>query len=466
MSRVVTSKTSTNNAHSVASRDLLGSGQQGNPCLNTDPDRGIAAYARWQRALDDAGRRWEALNLLISKAWRAFRELMIVPQLTGQIWTLGVLLPFALCFAYPPASAYGRGSDQLGIPGATKLSAVRVAGPFEYPWSFAFLPNGTILLTERPGRLQLISAGSSAREVSGLPNILAKDLGGLLDVAIDPGFSENGIVYLSYVHGTTEASTVRVLRATLDVDRVALRDQQVIFESTPATAIVDQLGGRMVVTGDGQLYLTLGVRWNPVTAQDLASHAGKIVRIRSDGAVPTDNPFVLVPGARPETWSYGHRNPQGLAYDGRTGRLWSHEHGSLGGDELNLIIGGRNYGWPVITHSRDYSGNQMGVGPARAGMEQPVHHWTPAIAPSGLAVENAGAGTVLWVGALAGQSVIRLEIDVDGVVREQRLLTEELGRVRDVRIGLGGHIHVITDSPKGWLYKLQTAVEPSEMRVD
>jgi len=386
-----------------------------------------------------------------------------------RIWLLVLLAQLALCFSFPLAPAFARGTEQEEIvepDEPARIAAVRVAGPFEFPWSIAFLPNGSVLLTERPGRLQLIVAGSVAREVSGLPPILSKDLGGLLEIAIDPGFSENGIVYLSYVHGTAMSSTVRVLRAKLDEQRLALLDQQVIFESFPPAQSGDQVGGRIVVTPDGYLYLTLGVRWRPVTAQDLSGHAGKIIRIRTDGSVPTDNPFVAVPGAKPEIWSYGHRNSQGLALDPRTGLLWSHEHGSLGGDELNLIVAGRNYGWPVITHSLDYSGKPMGVGTAKEGMEQPVHHWTPAIAPSGLAVETASAGTVLWLGALAGQSVIRLEVEDGRIVREQRLLKDELGRIRDVRFGSDGQLYVITDSPEGALYRLERAVEQGARRQD
>ena len=388
-----------------------------------------------------------------------------------RIWLLGFLAQLALCVAFPLAPAFARGTDQEEIvepDEPARIAAVRVAGPFAFPWSIGFLPNGSVLLTERPGRLQLIVAGSVIREVSGLPPILSKDLGGLHDIAIDPGFSENGTVYLSYVHGTTVSATVRVLRAKLDEQRFTLLDQHVIFESYPPTPIVDQLGGRIVVTRDGYLYLTLGVRWSHVSAQDLSGHAGKIIRIRTDGSVPTDNPFVSVPGARPEIWSYGHRNPQGLALDPRTGMLWSHEHGPLGGDELNLIVAGRNYGWPVITQGLDYSGKPIGVGTVKEGMEQPVHHWTPAIAPSGLAVESAGtgAGTVLWVGALAGQSLIRLEVEDGRVVREQRLLKDELGRIRDIRIGPDAHLYVITDSPEGALYRLERAVEQAARRND
>lgn len=381
-----------------------------------------------------------------------------------RVLLLGLFAQLALYAAFPlaPASAYLTDKEEIIAPhDSAEFEAVRVAAPFEFPWSIAFLPDGSILLTERPGRLQLIPSGSIAREVSGLPPLLSKGLAGLLDVAVDPDFSENGIVYLSYVQGTEVSSTIRVLRAKLYQSSSALVGQQVIFESTPAAGM-EQLGGRIAVTGDGYLFLTLGDRWEPERAQNLSGHVGSIIRIRTDGSVPEDNPFVSVPGARSEIWSYGHRNPQGLALDARTGALWSHEHGPMGGDELNLIVAGRNYGWPVISHGLDYSDKPIGEGTAKEGMEQPLHHWSPAIAPSGLAVESAGGITILWIGALAGQSLVRLDLDDDRVVREQRLLQNELGRIRDVRIGPDGLLYVITDSSEGALYQLEPTVEQAE----
>jgi glucose/arabinose dehydrogenase len=341
------------------------------------------------------------------------------------------------------------------------FDAEPIAGPFEFPWSFAFLPDGSVLLTERAGRLQLIRPGLSAREVAGLPSILTEGQAGLLDVALDHGFARNGIVYLSYVYGTEERSRVRVLRARLDRARVALVDKAVIFESTPARR-PQQFGGRMVVTGDGHLFLTLGDRWEHERAQDLSHHAGKIVRIRTDGSVPDDNPFVGTPGARPEIWSYGHRNPLGLALDQRSNLLWSHENGPLGGDELNLIVAGRNYGWPVISHGLHYSGEPVPGGTAREGMEQPLHVWTPRVAPSGLAIAEGHAGSVLWVGALAGKALIWLGIEQNRVASEQRFLEGEIGRIRDVRIAPDGLLYVVTDDAEGWLYRLDLMVEQAE----
>jgi glucose/arabinose dehydrogenase len=225
---------------------------------------------------------------------------------------------------------------------------------------------------------------------------------------------------------TETSSTIRVLRASLDQRRPKLKNKQVIFESSPPAPSVEQLGGRIAVTSGGYLFLTLGDRWERKRAQDLADHAGSIIRIRTDGSVPQDNPFVSLPGAKPEIWSYGHRNAQGLAFHARSGQLWSHEHGPKGGDELNLIISGRNYGWPVITHGIGYADEPIGEGTAKESMEQPIHHWTPSIAPSGLALEGLDRVTGLW-----------------------------LGRIRDVRIDANGLVYFITDDPAGVLYRLE-----------
>jgi aldose sugar dehydrogenase len=380
----------------------------------------------------------------------------------------GLLTLLALSAPLPlepvDAGIGGNQREQIGEADArADVSIEEVAGPFEFPWSIAFLPDGSLLVTERVGRLQLIQFGLGPREVAGLPTILNHDHAGLLDIAVDPGFAENRIVYFSYVHGTKDLSCVRVLKARLNQQNLRLTEHQIIFDSTPAE-ITELFGGRMVITGDGHLFLTLGDRWKPERAQDLSNHGGKIVRIRTDGSIPQDNPFVLIPDARPEIWTYGHRNPQGLALDARTNHLWSHEHGPLGGDELNLIVAGRNYGWPVITHGLDYSGKPIGEGTAKEGMEQPTHFWTGSTAPSGLAVENKGAITVFWIGALAGRSLVRLEMEHGRIVREHRLLQNELGRIRDVRISPDGLVYLITDSYRGALYRLDPAVEQAWRR--
>lgn len=342
---------------------------------------------------------------------------------------------------------------------AVEFETVWIAGPFEFPWSVAFLPDDTILVTERPGRLQLIAPNGTVREIAGLPPIQNAGLAGLLDAAIDPDFANNRIVYLSYIAGEKESPTLRVLRAQLDLARHKLTRRRVIFETAELPVQAEHYGGRMAVTRDGLLFLSLGDRGVIHDAQDLSSYIGKIVRIRTDGSVPHDNPFVSVTGARPEIWSYGHRNPQGLAYDESGERLWSHEHGPMGGDELNLILPGRNYGWPVITHGLGYDGKPVGEGSAKAGMEQPFHPFVKAVAPSGLAVERAGPVTIFWIGTLAGQSLFRLEAENGEVVRQSRLLRGQLGRIRDVRIGPDGLLYVITDDSEGALYRLDPVQE-------
>lgn len=342
----------------------------------------------------------------------------------------------------------------------TEFEAARIAGPFEFPWSLAFLPGDAILVTERPGRLQLVSPNGVTREIAGLPAIQNAGLAGLLDVAIDPDFAGNRVVYISFTAGEKEAPTLRVLRAQLDLALYKLTRRRVIFETAELPVQAEHYGGRIAVTRDGMLFLSLGDRGVSHDAQDLSRYIGKIIRIRADGSVPHDNPFVSVAGARPEIWSYGHRNPQGLAYEEDAGRLWSHEHGPMGGDELNLILPGRNYGWPVITHGIGYDGKPVGEGIAKKeGMEQPFHPFEEAVAPSGLAIERAGGVTVFWIGTLAGQSLFRLEAERGEVIRQLRLLRGEVGRIRDVRIGPDGLLYVTTDDSEGALYRLDPARE-------
>jgi glucose/arabinose dehydrogenase len=333
--------------------------------------------------------------------------------------------------------------------------AVRIAGPFDTPWSLAFLPDGSFFVTERPGRLLLIKPGGEAEPIAGTPEVLYVGHGGLLDVAIDPDFATNGFVYLSYLQGEEANSTLRVMRGKLDVANETLTEQQVIFESTPGPR-PELLGGRLALTDNGYLFLTVGDRWQRDPAQDLADDLGSIIRIRTDGSIPHDNPFRYREGARPEIWSYGHRNPQGLAFNRATGELWEHEHGPQGGDELNLILPGRNYGWPLATYGVDYTGQPIAVNSQQPGTEQPVHYWAPiSIAPSGLAVESQASEGHIWMGALAGEMLVELTIADHCVVAEKHLFPHQLGRIRDVRIDANGAVYVLTEGSEGTLYQLE-----------
>ncbi|MFN3351448.1 PQQ-dependent sugar dehydrogenase [Pseudorhodoplanes sp.] len=368
---------------------------------------------------------------------------------------------FAFCAAVLSSPAQARSAAQVdeAETRAVQIEPVRIAGPFEFPWSIAFLPDRSLLLTERTGRLQRVTPDGLVRDVTGLPPIFTGGLAGLLDVAVDPDFASNRLIYVSYVHGDRTRSSLRVMRARLSRDLRRLEARTTLFDSS-AAARDEQYGGRLAVTPDGYLFLTVGDRWEQDRAQHLDNHLGKVIRIRTDGSVPPDNPFAGRKDARPEIWSLGHRNAQGLAFDEARGDLYAVEHGPQGGDELNLIRPGRNYGWPVIGHGIGYDGTPMPGGTAQEGMEQPEHVFgePPAQAPSGLAIDSAGAVPILWVGALAGEALLRLEHDGEGW-RETRLLHEEIGRIRDVRIGPDGLLYVITDAAEGFLYRLDPVVE-------
>ena len=360
-------------------------------------------------------------------------------------------------FGCPPSKTWTTGPDgQAGFVLAEgALAAIRAAGPFEVPWAVALLPDGSFLVTERPGRLQHVRPETDTRQVSGTPPVLYQGHGGLLDIALDPDFVDNGIIYMSFLQGEDSASTVKVLRARFDAENARLVHQQVIFEGS-AGPRPEMLGGRLALTGDGYLFLSLGDRWDGPSAQDLSNTAGSIVRIKTDGSVPKDNPFIATPGARPEIWSYGHRNPQGLAFDRATGRLWSDEHGPQGGDEVNLVVRGGNYGWPFATFGVDYQGHPIAINSEQPGTELPVHYWVPfSIAPSSLAVETRPATTEIWVGALAGEMVVQLTLAENCVLTEQRLLRHQLGRIRDVRIDANGVLYVLTDGGEGALYRVE-----------
>lgn len=343
---------------------------------------------------------------------------------------------------------------------------VEVAAGLEHPWSLAFLPDGAMLVTERPGRLRRVSpSGALSAPIAGVPAVRAFQQGGLLDVALSPAFERDRTLVLSYAEpvGIASARTA-VARAELVGD--ALRDVRVIFRQKPEVIGGLHFGSRLVFARDGTLFVTLGERFTErAKAQDLSTHLGKIVRLNADGSVPADNPFVRTPGALPEIWSLGHRNVQGAALHPRTGALWAHEHGPQGGDEVNVVRAGRNYGWPVVTFGREYvTGSAIGEGTARPGMEPPLWQWTPSIAPSGMAFcttdRHPGWKGSLLAGALKFMLLSRLELDGERVVREERLLAnlgQRVRDVRDVREGPDGTIWLLTDAPDGRLLKLVPA---------
>ena len=350
-----------------------------------------------------------------------------------------------------------------------------VAAGLQNPWGLAFLPNGRFLVTERAGRLRVIGVdGQSGTPVAGLPDIAAGGQGGLLDVITDSDFARNRRVYFCFSEpaASGNANSTALASATLSTDESRLEDVKVIFTQKPKVASAAHFGCRIVesrsagVKGqpDGQLFLTLGDRFSrKEDAQKLDNHHGKIVRINKDGSVPRDNPFVGKPGALPEIWSYGHRNSQGAAL-APDGKLWMHEHGPQGGDEINLPLGGANYGWPEITYGENYGGGKIGEGLShKAGMEQPVHFWLPSIAPSGMAFLTSERYGRAWrgnlfVGSLKFAYLNRIELSAPftgKVVRENKLLTEAGERIRDVRQGPDGLLYVLTDSRNGKLIRLQ-----------
>jgi glucose/arabinose dehydrogenase len=345
--------------------------------------------------------------------------------------------------------------------GETRIAVTTVVGGLEHPWGLAFLPDGRMLVTERPGRLRYVSAdGKLSEPVTGVPAVAAVNQGGLLDVALDPAFATNSTIYLSYAEpGEGEENGTAVARARLD--GMQLQDVSVIYRQQPKFASGHHFGSRLVFARDGTLFVTQGDRNKLREAvQDLTTDIGKVVRIRTDGGIPADNPLVGRKDARPEIWSWGHRNIQGAALNPATGELWTHEHGPRGGDEINITRAGRNYGWPVITYGREYFGPAIGEGTAKAGMEQPLHYWVPSIGPSGMAFHDGRAHPQwkgqLFVGALAAKQLVRLEVGDDGRVRrEERLAIGE--RVRDVREGPDGALYLLTDENPGRLLRVVPA---------
>jgi glucose/arabinose dehydrogenase len=318
-----------------------------------------------------------------------------------------------------------------------------------------------MLVTERPGRMRLISpTGQVSEPLAGVPKVFASGQGGLLDVVLSPEFQRDGNIFFAYAQPTVNGARTAIARAEL-TDR-GLKNPRVIFAQRHDPEGGFHFGCRLVFAPDGSLFATLGDRYfQRDRAQDLSSHFGKVIRIRPDGSVPGDNPFVNTPGALPEIWSIGHRNMQGAALHPSSGKLWTTEHGAQGGDELNLTEAGKNYGWPVITWGADYGGGKIGEGTTKAGLEQPLVYWTPSIAPSGLCFATSekygaypGWRNSLFLGALKFRQLVRLEFDGSRMVREERLYQSLGERVRDVRQGIDGLLYLLTDSADGKLIRL------------
>jgi glucose/arabinose dehydrogenase len=333
-----------------------------------------------------------------------------------------------------------------------------------HPWGMAFLPDGRLLVTERPGRVRIVGKdGKLSPLVQGVPKVYASGQGGLLDVQIGPDFAASGAVYLSYADprdGGRNGTSVARGKLVAAGDGGRLEDVKVIFRQEPSYASGSHFGSRIVFARDGSLFVTLGDRYSARDeAQNPGNHLGKLVRIMPDGSPYAGNP--KKPGWRPEIWSIGHRNVQGAALNPQTGKLWTIEHAARGGDEINVPEAGKNYGWPVITYGRDYSFMKIGEGTHKAGMEQPIYYWDPSIAPSGAAFYTGDRFPEwkgnLFVGALAGQALHRLVLDGERIVGEEKLLADLGERIRDVRSGPDGAIWLLTDSPEGRVLRIVPA---------
>ena len=335
----------------------------------------------------------------------------------------------------------------------------KVLDGLENPWSMAFLPDGRMLITERAGRLRLVTKSFQLHPtpIAGLPKIKAAGQGGLFDVAIHPDYAANGWIYWAYNEPGAGGWGTALARGKLQGTQMT--SVEVLFSMRPKSRKNQHFGGRIVFDTGGFVYLTLGDRGDRDRAQKMDDHAGSVIRLHDDGRVPEDNPFVKLKGALPEKWTLGNRNIQGAALHPQTGKLWTHEHGPQGGDEVNLMSAGKNYGWPVVTHGANYGlGTKIGEGQTKAGMAQALKIWVPSIAPSGMAFVNSQefpewSGNLL-VGSLRAQTLVRLELDGDAVVGEERLLVGQIGRIRDVRVAEDGLIYLLTDAPNGALFQL------------
>ncbi len=373
-------------------------------------------------------------------------------QLSGYVFLALLILVSTTPALYAQKSKHKIANDDV-------FKVTVVTDDLQHPWGMAFLPDKRILITERPGRLRIISNGKlEPVPVTGLPDITASGQGGLLDIALHPEYESNHWIYFSYVAENFSAMGTEVARARLEGQK--LINLQVIFRLEKKSNGGRHFGGRLLFDKNNFLYISLGDRGNRPRSQQLDDHAGAIIRLHDDGRVPADNPFASTPGVKAEIFSYGHRNPQGMAVHPESGEIWSHEHGPQGGDELNLIKSGNNYGWPVITYGVNYViGTKIGEGSHKAGMEQPVYYWLPSIAPSGFTFYTGEQfpdwKNNLLIGSLKFQQLVRLVLKDKKIIYEERFFTRKLGRIRDVRTGPDGFIYLLTDAGNGKLIRLE-----------
>ncbi|HEY0568874.1 MAG TPA: PQQ-dependent sugar dehydrogenase [Xanthobacteraceae bacterium] len=358
-----------------------------------------------------------------------------------------------------------RGEDTSFASSAGQLEVQTIASGLVNPWSLGFLPDGRMLVTERPGRIRIVTAeGQLSPPLKGVPEVFASGQGGLLDLAIDKSYAQNKTIYFCFAERTGGGGRTAVARARLNDGNGRLDDTKIIFRQEGPLSSGNHYGCRIVQAGDGNLFVRLGEHFTyRDEAQNLGNHLGKIIRIAPDGSVPSDNPFVGRADAKPEIWSFGHRNEQGLAINPASGDLWEIEHGPRGGDEVNIIGRGKNYGWPVIGYGIDYSGAKIHASSAKDGMEQPIKYWVPSIAPSGMMFYTAKlfpkwTGS-LFSGALAGKMLVRLSLAGNAITGEERLLQNLNERIRDVRQGPDGALWLLTDSSAGRILRVSPAAK-------
>ena len=376
-------------------------------------------------------------------------------------WAVSAIAAVTLITIPPSVQAQSALNPTKSLATTGNAKAVVVAEGLENPWALAFLPGepaGRMLVTERAGRMRIVSAdGKVGAPLSGVPAVFAVNQGGLMDVVLSPDFRRDRSIYFTFAQPMPGGA--RTAAASAQLGDGKLDNVKIIFAQADVVGGGLHFGSRIAIARDGRLFITTGDRYSEKDkAQSLETHLGKVIHINADGSVPKDNPFVGNTTARKEIWSYGHRNLQGAAMHPVTGKLWTHEHGARGGDEINVPLAGKNYGWPVIGYGIDYSGLRLHESSERVGMEQPIHYWLPSIAPSGMAFYTAGRFAQwkdsLFVGALAGQHLARLTLDGERVIAEERLLGDRRERIRDVRQAPDGYLYVITDEANGKILRV------------